>query len=417
MVVRTIEMLLEYICFLLCIHRLLKQKVLFEKYAVGLFLVEWIIMTAIIKGVMPQSFKLLIHIGWVVYIKIRFSLSLSKSIVTYGKMLIIIMTMQMLCYYMFKIVRVNVLETQFKGCVLNSIIVICLCIWKDEYKNVVFSKLTSKKGIFFAIIFAGLIFHILYLYEKSYQMNFDVAMQFLLESIGLSITAMLWMNAENESKHKTKELQMYEIYNQAFEEAIKTIRMRQHEFENHLNAIKCMQYTMTEREALIVAQSEYCDEILEENRINKLLRMDLEPVVIGFLYSKISAASEKGILTKYDIESVDIKKKISICDFVEIMGVLFDNAVEALAHQDEKILLIRILQEGDSLCLEISNRSRVFLNNEIEKFLEYAYSTKGENRGIGLTRVKEIVYGYKGTLQIQNVMYSEENYLSFKVIF
>jgi len=224
------------------------------------------------------------------------------------------------------------------------------------------------------------------------------------------------MNAENENKHKTKELQLYEVYNHAFEESINAIQMRQHEFENHINAIKCMKYTIVEQDELLVAQDEYCEKILKENKINKLLNINLEPVIRGFLYSKILSASEMGILSRYNIENIDIKRYISIVDFVEVIGILFDNAVEALEHEDEKILIIKIYHREGALCLEVLNRSRVFLNSEIEKFCEYGYSSKGKNRGIGLARVKDIIHRYQGSFQIQNSTYLENNYLSFRVL-
>ena len=417
MIVRTIEILLEYICFLISIYKFAKRKFGIDKWTIGLFLIEWIVMIFIIKGMVPPSFKLVIHMGFFVYIKIKFGMKWRNTISVYGLTLLSIMTLQMLLFYVFKILKLGVLDTEMKGCIINSIIIICLILWKEEYKNTIIKKLKSITNILFAVIFTILIFHVLYLYERSYNMNFDIAMQFLIESIGLSITAMLWVNAENENKIKTKELQMYDIYNHAFEEAISMIRMRQHEFENHINAIRCMQYMISERDELVIAQDEYCNSILKENKINKLLSLNLDPVVVGFLYSKISMANEKEVITKYDIENVDIKKKISICDFIEIVGILFDNAVEALELENEKILLLKILNEEGDFLVEISNISKVFLNNEIEKFCKYGYSTKGANRGVGLSRVKEIVHQYKASFHIQNCTYFGKNYLSFRVTF
>lgn len=416
MVVRMIEILLEYSCFILCIHKLVKRKVVLEKYAIFLLGLEMVCMLAISKSILPPNYKVLLHIGFMIYVKVRFDFLWRKVFIVYGKMLVVIMTLQMFFYYMIKLIRLNLIDEELYGCVINGIIIFCLCIWKEEYKQDAIRKLKNRKGIFFGIVFAGLICHILYLYEKSYRVEFNIAMQFLLESIGLSITAMLWMNAENENKNKTRELEMYEMYNHVFEEAVLTIRMRQHEFENHINAIKCMNYTISEHDELITAQEEYCEMILKDNKINKLLYMNFEPVIIGFLYLKISSAYEKGIMTEYDIESVDIKEHISILDFVEVMGILLDNAIEALEYQEEKRVVIKMYINGERLCVEVANRSRVFLNNEIEKFCEYGYSSKGSNRGIGLSRVKEIVHKYRGIFQIQNRIYGDKNYVNFKIM-
>ena len=57
------------------------------------------------------------------------------------------------------------------------------------------------------------------------------------------------------------------------------------------------------------------------------------------------------------------------------------------------------------------------LYSEIEKFCVRGYSTKGMNRGMGLTRVKEIVMRINATLMICNKEYIDDNYLCFEVIF
>lgn len=59
----------------------------------------------------------------------------------------------------------------------------------------------------------------------------------------------------------------------------------------------------------------------------------------------------------------------------------------------------------------------MYKNNEIENFCKYGYSTKGEKRGVGLARVKEIVEKNKAELLIRNMNYKDNNYLSFRICF
>jgi two-component system sensor histidine kinase AgrC len=43
------------------------------------------------------------------------------------------------------------------------------------------------------------------------------------------------------------------------------------------------------------------------------------------------------------------------------------------------------------------------------------YSSKGENRGIGLSRVKELANKYEANIKVSNFWYDEENWINFTV--
>lgn len=76
-----------------------------------------------------------------------------------------------------------------------------------------------------------------------------------------------------------------------------------------------------------------------------------------------------------------------------------------------------LFEKSEGVILEVANISKIFSNTEIEKFCSYGYSTKGDKRGVGLSRVKEITKKSNAILLIQNQRYNEENFLCFKVCF
>lgn len=233
----------------------------------------------------------------------------------------------------------------------------------------------------------------------------------------VALMLIFWINSENEKRHKAEELRLYKLYTRTFEDAVTAIRMRQHEFDNHINAIKCMRYTIHDMEKLMDEQDKYCERILQENKYNKLLKLNTSPVLIGYLYSKFSAASVHGINIDYEIQDINIEK-IALNDLIEIIGILFDNAVEALEEQGDKVIEIKLLNiNNNSFMVSVANISGWKTNSEIEKFFEYGYSTKGDGHGIGLYRINMLIKKYKAGIQVENVMREDLNYLCFKVVF
>lgn len=417
MVVRMIEILLEYLSIILYIHKVAKKNVNFNVWITGLGLFNLILLLCISYRGVPGYFRVLIYICLFLYVKKKIFSAWDKAVKVYVGMLICVVLLQIVIYFVFKMLRLDVLNTQYGGVFINATICCILYGWKQKRLVAICKKIKPIKGIIIVLLFLMSLFYFLQIYNNGKYMNFDMAMQFVLGTIGFSIVSNLWLNAENESKHREKELQIYESYSIAFEDAIKTIRIRQHEFENHINAIRCMQYTIKDYQKLVCEQEEYCNSVLEKNSLNKLLSLNMEPILIGFMYSKITMANEMDIRVEYDIRFEQEECNVELYELIEILGILFDNAVEALEkHEGNKWILIKIEAERSNVYVEIANTSRIYQNIEIERFCTYGFSTKGEKRGIGLSRVKEILEKYELALQIENMIYMEQNCLSFKIV-
>lgn len=226
-----------------------------------------------------------------------------------------------------------------------------------------------------------------------------------------------------EKQQKQEELKMYELYTKTFEDLITAIRIKQHEFNNHINAIKCLPYTAQNAKELIAEQNRYCDAVLEDTEIVKLLKLESSPVLCGFLYSKLIFAQSLDIYFIYEVDPINVERYVTIHHFIEMTGILFDNAVEALVKEKRiennsgKIILRLSSYENTKLLLEVANISRIYTNEEIEEFFVTGKSSKGDNRGVGLSRVKLLIQKYKADLHVTNQQYHGENYLSFRIIF
>lgn len=415
MVVRTIEILTEYIAIILCIHKMAGKKIKFHRLIVLLFMLELAVIMMIDLWRISRGYELIIFAGIFLFVKKKVANGWGRAIEVYGMSLICITILQMLLYWIFKAMNLGVMRTQYGGTIINGVICLGIMKWKNRYWNIFMEKGKKHKGTILILICMISLILLLFIYNAGKEVDYTFAMQFLIGMVGLSIVSVWWINAESEIYYKTKELQIYKTYNQAFEEAIKTIRSRQHEFENHINAIRCMQYTISDSKELAKEQERYCKKILDNSAVNKLLSLNLEPILVGFLYSKLTEAQNKGIYTSCDICFSNDAFKIELYELIELLGILYDNAIEALVVAEEKNIILR-MRDKEDVIIEVANTSRIYKNSEIEKFCTYGYSTKDKKRGIGLTRVRDIVRKYGALLLIENCEYDNSNYLSFKIV-
>ncbi|WMB29791.1 GHKL domain-containing protein [Streptococcus didelphis] len=118
--------------------------------------------------------------------------------------------------------------------------------------------------------------------------------------------------------------------------------------------------------------------------------------VKSFLAAKLFEARKEGI--KVDIEIPDIISDIplKILDFIVILSVFCDNAIEAAKESQEKRLSIALFYLEEQLVLIIEN-STLEKQISISHIFEENYSTKkgvNQARGIGLTNVKKILDQY-----------------------
>lgn len=424
MIVNVIEIFTEYLSIILCLHKVANKKIIIDKYVIAFGLLNMLSVFVSHRYYQECSWLMLImYINFIVYVRLRLAQTWRDIVKIFGLMLIIIPSLQLICFFFIKFIF-NVFSITINellmGILANCIICILVICWKEEYIFKFAREIIKSRGLILLLLFCIYLFYILYTYNQLNFIHKSMTVQALIGIIGAGGISALWVNAENEKRNKAKEIQLYKLYNKTFEEAIATIRSRQHEFDNHINAIKCLQLTIENPNELAKAQKEYCEKVLADNSFNNLLKLHTEPILTGFLYSKFMSARKQGICVVHEVHAIELKENVEINELIEIIGILWDNAIEALLDLDDvnKIVIVKIIKEGDrKISVEIANKSYKYLNSDIEKFCKRGYSTKGEGRGIGLFRVKKIVCKYKADFHIQNIDYNGENYLSFKIIF
>lgn len=283
--------------------------------------------------------------------------------------------MEILIYYLLKDFMIELEDYRWYGIFVNCIICALILLWKEKYIYELGTKITRFKEVFLVILFVLFFFELLLLYKRDGYITTQVQIQALVSVCGLVLVMVLWMSSEMEKEEKQEELKMYELYTKTFEDLITAIRIKQHEFNNHINAIKCLPYTTKNAKELIAEQNRYCDAVLKDTEIVKLLKLESSPILCGFLYSKLIFAQSLDIHVIYEVDPINVERYVTIHHFIEMTGILFDNAVEALVkdkrveNNSGKIILRLSSYENTKLLLEVANISRIYTNEEIEEFL------------------------------------------------
>lgn len=217
-------------------------------------------------------------------------------------------------------------------------------------------------------------------------------------------------------KRQEEELKIYELYIHPLEELTKDIRARQHEFDNHMNAILNMHVTIDNYEELVQAQSAYCKEIYESKEISTsaLLRIS-DKILAGFLYSKLLGAPAYADV-EIQVLSQQIITSVSEHNLVEILGTLVDNAFEAATPELPTVEMV-LDSRNDKLIFMIRNQVQGLTMGDISRFFQKGYTTKdnSECRGLGLYQANMIAQQFGGEITVELTEGEESQEICFRV--
>lgn len=235
--------------------------------------------------------------------------------------------------------------------------------------------------------------------------------------VGLLLILILWFHLQKNKKEKNekeRQLQAQKEYINNFEKQLDAVKYKQHDIKHHISAFEGMWKEQNNK----TEYKDYYEYIKDDSEYNRLI-LGGNPVVTGFLYEKIRQMQEKKIIFEHQIVYENISVVLSIYQWIEIMGILLDNAMEAIVKNkvtNGKIYM-ELLQTEKLICLKVMNENEYVNNDEIMNFFRKGYSNKGELRGVGLSKLKELVTKEGGEIAVRNVEVNGKNNLEFAITF
>lgn len=146
-----------------------------------------------------------------------------------------------------------------------------------------------------------------------------------------------------------------------------------------------------------------------------LLAFNLK-LMSGFLYSEYVKATSQNIQLSFDIKNYDIHTIVPEYVLTQLIGILFDNAIEASAYND--IIFLEINSVNNRFIFSISNPWISITPDFLSDIFKNGYSTKdklSENRGIGLYALKKTIDKYHGKIYVSNEIIDSKTYICFKI--
>lgn len=362
-----INAVLEMIATLLCVNHLFCKKYYFKIHDAVFFLVEVIIIETVNYLGLSKETVLFGYAGIYIYELTKFKCSIRKANVNLVLVAMFCIFAQVICsmpvFALVKWVQMDILVISV-NCFM---MIIFLFFGKKGYFYKV-SKgimgLDMLSNIATGICFVGAVY-LLVVYKMDEYLRITDYIIFGVSAILIGVLIMSWQREKYGKIAKEKELELRTAYDTVYEQLLDSIRRKQHDFHNQITAIYSHHLIAKDYDTLVALQKKYCDEILEENRYARLISSD-SPMVIAFLYSKFIKAESRGCHIKYDIKVDKLQCQIPQYKIIEILGVLLDNAVEAVAEYESKNIYVEILETADMVHAVVKNDSRHFEEYEIE---------------------------------------------------
>ena len=141
--------------------------------------------------------------------------------------------------------------------------------------------------------------------------------------------------------------------------------------------------------------SGYFDEKLgnEIKQMDGLNNIKLYPVR-SLLTAKLAAMRQKHIQSALEVlHPVQERQMMETADILRGLGILIDNAMEAVPGKNGEIRLV-VLQEEKELYIAVVNNYDVV--PDLSALSEKGYTTKGSGRGTGLSSYRKIISRYPG---------------------
>lgn len=222
----------------------------------------------------------------------------------------------------------------------------------------------------------------------------------------LIIVVLLWIQfmamytAGQEKIHAQEEtIAQQRSHMELLEELQQEIRAFRHDVTNLFSGLvlQAQEGDLDGIQEFMKKTSSYFDEKLgnEIKQMDCLNNIQSYPIR-SLLTAKLAAMRQKHIQSVLEVlYSVKEKQMMETADLLRSLGILIDNAIEAVPEKDAQIRLV-LLQDEKELYIAVANNYEK--EPELNALSRKGYTTKGSGRGTGLSSYRKIVSHYPGCI-------------------
>lgn len=407
-------LLLEALSIIVCLHCIFDEKVKFNISMMAMLLCHVIFLLEVSMEQLNRLYSMTIYVIYILYCIIRFKVSFIKATVS---MVFCITVMTIMQFVVLLGISFLPFHNESARAALINGIVLLLCVFVvpkghlARMKNWIFSKCTLTYLVMgLALIVAGTIICQNKVWE-GIQIELYI---FAVPAICICmVLAEKWLKNRGEVEELSSELQEQKRFQFSYDELLKEMRIRQHNFNNQLSAIIGTHYVYNTYEELIQAQGALYEDFRKDNKYSRLLWLG-NNTIAGFLFMKFKEIEDRRINVELQIRADAFHPVIPDYLLIEMIGILLDNAAEEAEKQKtDRTIRFVLLQKDDLYLIKIANRNAYVPYEEIESWFKLGESKKGKGRGIGLYRVTQICLENDCIVRAQNTSYETENWIEF----
>lgn len=197
---------------------------------------------------------------------------------------------------------------------------------------------------------------------------------------------------EMKYKRKLQEIEAYYEYTLRIESINNEMRKFRHDYVNILTTLS--DYIREDdmpglrkyfNENIVPMKDKLKTRSIKMNGIEKLKVREIK----GLITTKIIQAQEKRIPISIEVPDEIDRIDMNTVELSRIIGIIVDNAIEASENLEEPLINIAFIDNEESVTFIVMNKC----SNDIPKIhelFEQGFSTKGDNRGLGLSTLKEL---------------------------
>lgn len=406
-------LLFEIWTLIICMHRMHNEKVRIDFWTINFSFVSMIILEIIYFFDFNNITSMVIYLTMIGYSFARFRENFSQAVITVILTIVIIATVQFVNAFVVNLSCISNVETRFF--IINFItMLITFCVTRGlwMHKLLIAVRTLDHFIILSLVIIVMIVFAMLMESKMRGQMHWMFYV-FVIPAIVLVLGLIVkWYMVIKERDCLKGELTVAKGENGKYDDLLLSIRMKEHNFKNHIAALFALSYTTKSYDELVFAQREYYGKIKEENKYVKLLYLG-DSIVAGYLYEKFCDVERKNGHVEYDIRGQFSISEVPDYHLMEILGILIDNSVEA---QDERPQLKFFFEERDNtLIFKILNPYPYIKYEEMNTWFDLEHSSKGAKHGLGLYYVKQICQKYRANIICRNVGCQGKNWIEMNL--
>ena len=190
-----------------------------------------------------------------------------------------------------------------------------------------------------------------------------------------------------------------ERYSRHIEELYKEVRSFRHDYTNLLTSLRLgiEEEDMEQIKEVYDSVLKDSSQKLQDNKydLGRLVNIR-DRALKSFLAGKFLKAREKDIVFNVEVPEEIQVEGMSLLDFLTIVSILCDNAIEASIEASQPHVSIAFLKNGAQETFIIENSIKEE-GIDISEIFSFGASSKGEERGVGLYTVMKIVESHPNT--------------------